>query len=628
MCGIAGVASSAGLRQTDLPLLDTMLAVLRHRGPDEQRRFADGHGAIGARRLSIIDLETGGQPIGNEDGTVQVSQNGEIYNYVELREELLRKGHTFRTSGDTEVIAHLYEDHGDAFVEHLRGMFAVAIWDAARRRLVLARDRLGKKPLYWRAEGGRILYGSELKSLLCDPSAKRTVDRVALARYLQYQYVPSPDTIIEDAHKLAPASILTWQDGEITISRYWQATYGPKLQLAPEEERARCLDLLRESVRLRLRSDVPLGLFLSGGLDSGMVLALMAEASPNPVRTFTIGFEDDRYDERDGARAVAHHFGATHTEEVVKLDALALLPRLAEHFDEPFGDSSALPTFRVAELASQDVRVVLTGDGGDEAFGGYARYRSQLALERLRPLPGPIRRNLIRGRSLARGVGGNRPRANAADTSLVELSDLPPDAQYVRLMSMSDLRLRSRLMGRDPVADQDAYLLAILADGPSDTVDRMLGADTNSYLPDDLLTKMDRATMAHSLEARAPLLDHRLVEFAGRLPTDRKIKGPDTKVLLREIARSVLPPGTVDRPKSGFGVPLAGWFRADLGDVYRDIVLSPDAMSRDHLDQGVAASLLEEHRSNAADHAHRLWLLLSFELWARRWLRQSMEAAA
>jgi asparagine synthase (glutamine-hydrolysing) len=628
MCGIAGIATTDGLCESDLPLVDRMLAVLRHRGPDEQRLASDRHAAIGARRLSIIDLETGGQPIGNETGDIQVTQNGEIYNYVELRALLIGLGHRLRTNGDTETIVHLYEEYGDRFVDHLRGMFAIALWDAPRRRLVLARDRLGKKPLYWRLRDGRLSYGSELKALLCDPTVERVVDRVSLARYLQYQYIPAPETILEGIRKLAPASMLVWEGGEPIVRTYWKPEYTPKVQRRPEEEREECLALLEDAVRLRLRSDVPLGLFLSGGMDSSTVLALMADHTAGPVRTFTIGFDDADHDERESAAAIARHFATDHTEEVVTLDVISLLPDLATHYDEPFGDSSAIPTYRVAQMAAPHVRVVLTGDGGDETFGGYGSYRSQLALNRLDVLPSVVRRGMARGRLLGRRLTGRPSPRSDFVTSLEELVALPPDERYVHLMSMSDLRLRARLLRDDPVADQDAYLLSVMRSGPSEPLDRMLAADTVSYLPDDLLTKMDRATMAHSVEARAPLLDHRLVEFAATLSPSRKLDGNVTKVLLREVSRGLLPPNVLERPKHGFSVPLGAWFRGGLGDVYRETVLSPDAILRDHLDPAVAASLLSEHLGGAIDHGRRLWLLLSFELWGRRWLSGQAEGQA
>jgi asparagine synthase (glutamine-hydrolysing) len=621
MCGIAGIATSDGLQSTDPGLLDGMLRSLAHRGPDEQRQVRDASGAIGARRLSIIDLETGGQPVSGEDEAIQVVQNGEIYNYVELREDLLRRGHTLRSRGDTEVIAHLYEDHGDDFVHHLRGMFAIAIWDGRRRRLVLARDRFGKKPLYWRRSGTRLLFASELKAILLDPATPRRLDRTALADYLQYQYVPAPRSIFADIHKLPPASLLTWDGGEVQIARYWHLAYQPKHDVSPDERREATLELLREAVTLRLRSDVPVGLFLSGGMDSSTVLALAAGSAD--LRTFTIAFEEVGYDESAAAATVARHFGTRHTEEVVRLDVLSVLPRLAAHFDEPFGDSSAIPTFRLAEVTAPHVRVVLTGDGGDEMFGGYPRYQLQLSLNRLQHLPPRLRRLVATTRRIALG------REPSADDSALEVRiGESADLQYVRLMSMAGLGLRRRLLRDDPIADRDAYLLDVLAESPKHGIDRLLSADARSYLPEDLLVKMDRATMAHSLEARSPFLDHRLGEYVARLPGDAKVARGATKRLLREIALSLMPSELVERPKAGFAAPLDAWFRGGLGEVYRDLVLAPDAQVAAHLDQDTAAGILTAHLAGAAENGRTLWLLLAFELWARQWSASALKAVA
>ena len=376
MCGIAGIATRDGLAPGDPALVDEMLGSLSHRGPDDQHRIADSHTTIGTRRLSIIDLEHGRQPLANEDGTIWATQNGEIYNYLELQQELEARGHTLRTRSDTETIVHLYEEFGDDFATHLRGMFAIAIWDSRRHRLLLARDRTGEKPLYWRLSDGRLTYGSELKAIMSDPQLERVVDPDALSLYLRYQYVPAPHTILRGVQKLPPAHVLSWDgDGPPKVHCYWQLQYEPKSRLSDSEQREACLDVLRESVRLQMRSDVPIGVFLSGGIDSSIVTALVAEASTQPVRTFSIGFEDPMYDELRYARAVALQFNTDHTDEVVRLDAISLLPALTEAFDEPFGDSSAIPTFRVSQLAARDVKVVLTGDGGDEGFGGYDRYR-------------------------------------------------------------------------------------------------------------------------------------------------------------------------------------------------------------------------------------------------------------
>lgn len=621
VCGIAGIATDDGLMASEGPLLDRMLQALAHRGPDEQFSVADSHAAIGTRRLSIIDLDTGRQPIANEDGTVHVTQNGEIYNYLELREQLERRGHRFRTQGDTETIVHLYEEYEDRFVDHLRGMYAVALWDSRRRRLVLARDRLGKKPLYWRLHRNRLTYGSELKAILCDPTVERTMDRTALAQYLQYQYVPAPRSILAGINKLPPASVLTWNGGEPTVRRYWTPEYLPKTNRSPEEDRGACLALLKESVRLRMRSDVPVGVFLSGGMDSSTIVALLADLGVGQIRTFSIGFDDPAYNELPYARAVAQQFGTQHTEEVVRMDAISLLPELADHYDEPFGDSSAIPTFRLAEVAARDVRVVLTGDGGDEVFGGYDRYRFQLTMALLDRIPPRLRRTALRSAQLvmSRTETGRRLRRRAA--SLNRLADLPRDQRYVRLMSTFDSQLRAALLADTALANQDAYLVDILESGSTEQLDRVLRADTLSYLPEDLLVKMDRATMANSLEARAPLLDHKLVELMASMPTSRKIRHLTSKVLLREIALTLLPKPIVGRPKKGFGVPLTSWFRGDLGERFQEVVLSPQALLREHMNQEVAGSLLAEHRAGREEHGHRLWSLLMFELWAQRWLR-------
>ena len=623
MCGIAGLVSSRGLTPEDRELVHAMLCSLAHRGPDDQWSLADDRAEIGARRLSIIDLDTGRQPVTNEDGSVWVTQNGEIYNYVELRAELERRGHVFTTQGDTETIVHLYEEHGDRFVDHLRGMFAIALWDRRNRRLLLARDRLGKKPLYWRLAQGRLTYGSELKAILEDPSVARRIDRTALAQFLEYQYIPAPRTIIDGVQKLPPATVLTWEGGDVTTRRYWEPRYEPKPRRSRADEREECLALLREATRLRLRSDVPVGLFLSGGIDSGTVGALMAEASARPIRTFTVGFEDPELNELALARATARHIGADHTDEVVHLDVIEMLPDLIEHFDEPFEDPSALPTLRVAQLAAREVKVVLSGDGGDEVFGGYDRYRRHLALSRLSLIPAPVR---TAGATVAQHTVRRLPasiRRGRRGHSWPRLAAMTNFERYLDTMSVFSSSLRGGLLRDSALADQDSYLAAAFDGGRGGRMDRMMRTDVLTYLPEDVLVKVDRATMASSLEARAPLLDHVLVEFAATLPASRKLRFNTAKVLFREVARELLPAELVDQPKYGFTVPLGEWFRTGLGDQYREVVLAPDAQLRDHLDQSVAAALLTQHERGKADNAHRLWLLLVFELWARRWLTQA-----
>jgi len=618
MCGIAGIATRDGVRADDARLTDAMLRCIAHRGPDDQHMAGDERAWVGVRRLSIIDLEGGRQPQSDESGRILATQNGEIYNYVELREELRQKGHVFQTRSDTETIVHLYEEHGREFVHHLRGMFAIAIWDGRIGRLILARDRLGKKPLYWRLADGRLTYGSELKTIMEDPALDRAVDREALDLYLQHQYVPAPWTILRGVSKLPPASTLVWDGDEPSIERYWSPQYEPKTRQAFQDDVDEGLEIIREAVRLRLRSDVPVGVFLSGGMDSSVVTAVMAEASSQPVRTFSIGFENETFDELEYARAVAERYGTVHTEEIVRLDAIELLPELADHFDEPFADSSAVPTFRVSQLAARHLKVVLTGDGGDESFGGYSRYRVNEVLGTFEVIPSPVLRAVARAGRVAATPLGVRSRLRRRFTIAEGLLGLKADERYVMQMTSLDEPSRSNLMleanGARP------YLLDVLREGPDDPIDRLLRADLLTYLPEDLLVKMDRASMANSLEARSPLLDHHLVEFVARLPIDRKIDGKITKVLLRAIAKRLMPAEHVDRPKMGFAAPIGDWFRGALGDRYEEMVLAPDAASRDHLDQSVARAMLLEHRGGQAEHDGRLWSLLMFELWARRWL--------
>jgi asparagine synthase (glutamine-hydrolysing) len=627
MCGIAGLATAQGRREADGRLVDDMLAALAHRGPDDQWAIGDDHAIVGSRRLSIIDLDGGRQPLLDESGQIVVSQNGEIYNYVELNAELARRGHRFGSRSDTETIAHLYEEVGPEFVHRLRGMFAIAIWDRTERRLVLARDRLGKKPLYWRLDGGRLAYASELKALLRDPETPRDVDRTALAQYLEFGYVPAPRSILRGIQKLPPASVLSWDGGEPRITRYWSPPHEPVQRRTDEEDREACLGLLREAVQLRLRSDVPMGVFLSGGMDSSVVTALAAESSPTPIRTFSIGFRDDRYNELPYARVIAERFGTRHAEDVVDLDAVSLLPALSTAFDEPFGDSSAIPTYRVAQIAAEDVKVVLTGDGGDEIFGGYDRYLLHDRTRLAPGLPGALHRAAVEaGRTALRFVAPRSVLRSRADkwARLIRLSD---DARYVDLMSPMAGEDRAAMLRHPELAVQDAYLLDALASGPATGSDRLQHADLLTYLPGDLLVKMDRATMANSLEARSPLLDHRLVEFMSTRPTERKVMGGRTKILLRQVAGSLLPQEILDRPKKGFSVPVHEWFRTAMGDQFRDLVLTADARTRDHLDAEVARRLLAHHQSRKVRAGHTLWKLLMFELWARAWLDMSASAA-
>jgi asparagine synthase (glutamine-hydrolysing) len=624
MCGIAGIADPAGVRADDLALADVMLRSLAHRGPDDHSVRPEAGAVLGACRLAIIDIAGGRQPLTNEDGTILATQNGEIYNYVELRRQLLARGHSLRSDGDTEVIPHLYEDYGEDFVHHLRGMFAIALWDITRGRLVLARDRLGKKPLYWRLADGRLSWGSELKAILMDPSVERTVDREALGLYLGYQYVPAPRSILEGVSKLPPASRLVWDGGVPRIDRYWAPRYEPKVRRSLEDDRAAFLEVLTEAVRIRLRSDVPVGCFLSGGMDSSVVTGLMASLSAEPVRTFSIGFDMPDHDETRYAQAVADHFSTRHTTEVVSLDVLALLPALAHAFDEPFGDSSAVPTLRVAQLAAGEVKVVMTGDGGDEAFGGYMRYVLDDHLRRLALVPDQVWRAGSAGMDALLGLAAPRSKLRRRVRSVGELALLDPDERYDRMMRMMPAELERRLLDSSPADASSGHLSAAMAAAPADRLDRLLWTDTLNYLPEDLLVKVDRATMANSLEARSPLLDQEVVEFAARLPAERKLHRGRSKILLREVARTLLPEELVERPKMGFGVPIREWFLGSLADRYRDLALAPDAFLRDVLDQTVARRLFDEHIDGSHNNGRQLWQLFALELWGRTWVRQPL----
>ena len=562
MCGICGIASSAGA--VDPAQLAAMSATLVHRGPDSDGTFVDGGVGLAARRLSIIDLETGDQPLSSEDGAVTVVQNGEIYNYRELRRELERSGHRFRTHGDTEVLAHLYEEHGDGFAGRLRGMFAVALWDARRRRLVLARDRFGIKPLYYRASAGELLFASELRAL---PGGE--IDLDALEAFLAFNSVPAPFSIFRGTQKLRPGHLLAWQEGEVTVSRFARPVPVAEddvrrtddAELA-EELRAR----LRDSVRAHLVSDVPVGVLLSGGVDSAFLAALAAQESSEPLRTFSIGFAERSFDELEDARLVADRYGTTHRELVLRPDAALLLPALAAAFDEPFADSSALPTYLVSQLAADDVKVALSGEGGDELFGGYYTYAADLLALRA----GGLAR-------LARPVVERLPSSSARASfdyrakRFVRAAHLPPLERHHGWKEIFSDEARAELTGRRSAFDPVDLLRARFAETEgAELLARLQDVDLGTYLVDDLLVKTDRASMAHSLEARVPYLDPVVTNLALALPTRQKIRGVTKKVLLRRAAEPLLPRRIVHGRKRGFSIPAAAWLRGDLEPFARE----------------------------------------------------------
>ncbi len=620
MCGICGLLSPSG--RPDPALVERMNASLVHRGPDEGSIDLFGRCILGHRRLRVIDLATGGQPVRNEAGDVVAVFNGELYNFPELRGELAGAGHDVRGSGDTPVIPHLYEEDGPEFVRRLSGMFALALWDAGRDRLVLARDRVGKKPLLWtRLPDGTLAFASELKALLALPGVSREVDPSALDAFLALQYVPG-GTPLRNVEKLPPGHLLVAEGGSVEVTPYW------RLEAHPDESGARSdaewLELVRETVaaavRRRLVADVPLGALLSGGIDSSIVVAEMAKAA-GTVRTFTVGFGNDRYDERGYARAVAGRYATEHEEIVVEPDLDEILPRLALTFDEPLGDEAALPQFVVCELARRHVTVALTGDGGDEAFAGYERYVAHELAHRL-ALPGAA----VAARWL-RFAGRREPRSRANRAGrLLESAAAPAGARYGRLMEVFPAELRAELWSPEFVPEPTAAWL-LLGPPPGGGITGLQLLDARTYLPGDLLLKADLASMAHSLELRSPLLDREVLELGVSLPPRLKTRGLRGKEALRRAYADALPPEVAARGKTGFGVPLAGWFRNQLRPLAADLLLGERARARGQLRPSVVKRLLDEHVSARADHGHRLWCLVMLELWQQLHLEAAAPAA-
>ena len=630
MCGIAGYVASVG-ETPSLSLLTRMCDVIRHRGPDSAGYRLDGPAALGMRRLKIIDLATGDQPIAEETGRSWIVFNGEIYNYPELRTGLLERGHTLATSSDTETIVHLYQERDTGCLDVLRGMFAFALWDSTRQRLLLARDRLGVKPLYYAPlPGGGLVFGSEIKSILQHPAVRRNMDPEAIDSLLAYRYIPEPLTGFVGIFKLPAGSFLTWQDGAYRIERYWELNPQPLDDVGSEEEwTAQLLDRLRDAVRIRMISEVPLGALLSGGIDSSMVVGLMAEASAKPIQTFSIGFPGTGRSELPQARAVARHFGTDHHEfdaEPTQLEEL--LPELVWHFDEPFGDSSSLPTYLVSRLARSAVTVALSGDGGDEAFAGYTMFRGEAFSQAYQRLPGIVGRWAVPGLAgLAARMAPGRLAASAdrANRVVHEAGLDVVDRTYHKLQYFSDAERRSLQAPSGLTVNGQCRALLAETDrrgGRSTPFDRLSFLLTRFYLPNDMLVKVDRMSMAHSLEARGPFLDQQLVSWTASLPSHLKLRHGETKYLLKRLARNFLPPEIVQRPKQGFEVPLTAWFRTDLHDFARGLLLAPDSACRRvfssaAVETAVATETLSRGGSRAAE---KLWILLNFEYWHRMYL--------
>jgi asparagine synthase (glutamine-hydrolysing) len=623
MCGIIGKLYFDERRLVTERELQRMASTLAHRGPDGEGIWAQGNVGLAHRRLAIIDLRAvAGQPMSNEDGSVWITFNGEIYNFQELRDELEARGHTFRTNSDTEVIVHAYEEYGRECLRRLRGMFAFAIWDARNRTLFLARDRVGKKPLFYFADHDQFLFASEIKALLASDDIATEPAPVAIDHFLALQYIPAPLTAFRGIKKLPAAHWLEVRDGRVQIGRYWKLQYTPKRKLSLQDAIAELQWHIAEAVRLRLVSDVPLGAFLSGGVDSSAVVAYMARTMDRPVRTFSVGFEEATFDERPFARLVAERYRTEHTELVVKAPVVDILPRLVWHYDEPFGDSSAVPSYAIAELTRQHVTVVLNGDGGDENFAGYDRYIVNRRARRGDVVPLQAWRQIAATlRRLPYSWRQRQPFLKLA--TVAEAMAQEPACRYARWVGhfapheRQDLYtdgFKAVVNGSDPEA---LFADVFKQSDADDWTDATLDADVNLYLVDDLLVKMDRATMAHSLEARSPLLDHVLMEFVASLQPTFKLFGGQKKRILKAALRGILPDVILDRPKMGFGAPIQEWFRKELREMAYDVLLTSRARQRGYFRPKVITRMLEEHCAGQEDHAEDLWDLLMLELWHR-----------
>lgn len=622
MCGICGIVSTHPDERVDEQLLRQMCRTLHHRGPDDEGYYSADQAGLGMRRLSIIDLATGHQPIANEDGTIWIVFNGEIYNYQALRAQLEQQGHTFRTNTDTETIVHAYEEYGDRCVDHLNGMFGFAIWDTRKRRLLLARDRVGIKPLYYWLGPDQLVFGSELKSVIACPGTPRQIDPVALNHFLTLEYIPAPWTIFQGIYKLPAGHILVLEDGQCTTAAYWDIP----LQAVPQTE-AECAEalteLLEDAVRLQLVSDVPVGAFLSGGLDSSTIVSLMRKRSSEPIQTFSIGFEDSTYNELPYARAVAQQFGTNHYEELITPDIVTLTEQLVRHLDEPFGDFSIFPTYLVSALARRHVKVVLSGDGGDELFGGYESYVAQRYDRFYRLLPAPLRQeilpsllNLVPPQAAKKGLINKVKR-------FTEGAALPAALQHTRWMTFmtdQDKRvlyqpdLHSAINGTTPTAMITNYFQRV---AHADPLAQQQYVDVKTYLAENILTKVDRMSMAASIEARVPLLDHRIVEFALNLPPHLKMQHGQTKVLLRKVMAERLPATILTKPKQGFSIPLKHWLCGPLRPLMADLLSAQSIHNRGCFQPEPIRQWMAEHLAGRANHSHRLWGLMVFELWQR-----------
>ena len=630
MCGIAGIVNRDPSHHVQRELVRGMCDAIVHRGPDDYGDYVQGSVGLGMRRLSIIDLHGGRQPIANEDWTIHIVFNGEIYNYRRLRRELEASGHTFRTSSDTEVVVHLFEDDGENCVRRLRGMFAFAIWDSRHETLMLARDRLGIKPLYYAELPEGLVFGSELKAVLRHPRIPREPDPEAVAEYFTHLCVPGDLSIFSSVRKIPPAHVLTYRRGRLHLSRYWQVQPDPDNSQTVDEWIEQVREGLLDAVEAHMVSDVPVGAFLSGGLDSGAMVALMARASSDPIRTFTVGFTTPvgSFDERAPARAVADRYGTHHQECMLAPDVSSILPRIVDAFDEPFADSSAIPNFLVCQETARHVKVALSGLGADELFGGYERYVGLQLGDTYQRIPRVARMAISR---LARGLRDGNGASQLTDRlrRFVAAGEMSPADRYRSFVSafwnVKDILHSDVHASLDQWDSRYGRLMKELA--VDNAVDLGLFADLYSYLPDDLLTLTDRISMAHSLEARVPFLDHELIELVARIPVRLKVQGFRKKVLFRQAIAPWLPEGHLRRAKQGFSVPMAEWLRGSLRPLLSDLAASQHWRQSPWLNQTAVRQLVDEHLSGRVSHEVRLWAIICFLEWERRQQQPVLESA-
>ncbi|MFN0124922.1 MAG: asparagine synthase (glutamine-hydrolyzing) [Blastocatellia bacterium] len=636
MCGIIGFINTARQHTASEATARVMAAAIMHRGPDDDGFFLHNHVALGMRRLSIIDLAGGHQPIGNEDDTVHVVFNGEIYNFAPLRADLIARGHRFKTHSDTEVIVHLYEEYGDDLTRHLNGMFAFALWDEPRQRLLIARDRMGEKPLYYTLTDEALVFASELKALLQHPAVRRTPHLGALRKYLFYECVPAPFTMLEGVHKLPPAHRLIFAHGQVRTEEYWRLDYNvPRLDISEADAIAETQHRLREAVKMRLVADVPLGVLLSGGIDSSCIAALAAETAGERLKTFSIAFAEKSFDESAHARTVAAHLGTEHHEHCfTEREMLDIVPEIPRLLDEPLGDGSLIPTFLVSRFTRQHVTVALGGDGGDELFAGYPTYVAHRAAKLYGALPRFLRRGLIEPAVARMPVSTNNLSLDFRAKRFVRGAALPPGSRHQSWMGSYDEALQRQLFLPDVIqAWPDEQVFAEIrafdnGNGHGMTLtEKMMTLDARLYLAECVLFKVDRASMAASLETRAPFLDHTLIEFLAQLPVDLKLRGTTTKYLLKQAMRGKLPAEIIDRPKKGFGMPVARWVKGELRALVRDS-LAPGRLQRHGIfNTGWVQQMLDEHELGRADHRKLIWTLLMFEMWATHNLPATQAAA-